>query len=302
MVDYIPTEKGMTIRQPSTANLMIDSSDRSNYDHSPWDCQFHQDKNLINGFFTRLGLSELVLDWSAPNVTADPVYNVHYQYENDPNIFRVVDNSGNHAIVCDGTWTVAELLNYIVAELNHQSGGYKIVKKGVYNAGAPATFNFVSIQNTTKTFTISGSNLTERLAISGNQIGVALNFVYIGSEANLQIVRYIDFVSQDLTYNQDLKDGTTTNSNYTVLARWYFAWDNPPLIDEYGFPVLMGYTAFNLRRIFNPPKQIRWTPNMPLGNFSVQVYDDYGHILKATSPIVNYNANSWLMTLQVSEV
>jgi hypothetical protein len=74
------------------------------------------------------------------------------------------------------------------------------------------------------------------------------------------------------------------------------AWDVEPQYDAYGFPILMGYKKFVVRRLFNPPKQIRWTNNQPLGNIAFQVYDDTGSLLTASA-----EENNWLMTLQFSE-
>ena len=59
----------------------------------------------------------------------------------------------------------------------------------------------------------------------------------------------------------------------------------------------MGYTRFVRRRLYNPPKQIKWQPNQPMGNLSFQVYGDDGDLV--TADLLDSN---WLMTLQLSEV
>jgi hypothetical protein len=76
MVDYVPTEKGTTIRYPSTALLCIDTADRVNPyvgtpfagASSPFDCQFIQKQNILNGFFTRFSTTEITLEWAEPNI------------------------------------------------------------------------------------------------------------------------------------------------------------------------------------------------------------------------------------------
>ena len=93
-----------------------------------------------------------------------------------------------------------------------------------------------------------------------------------------------------------MKDASTAKIVRDVLVRWYFAFDQPPTLDKYGFPILMGYTAFCLRRTYSPPKQIRWESNMPLGNLAFQLYDPSGNLVEMDA------ASSWGMTLQVSEV
>jgi hypothetical protein len=59
----------------------------------------------------------------------------------------------------------------------------------------------------------------------------------------------------------------------------------------------MGYTPFCARRTFNPPKQIKWSPNQPIGNLAFQVLAATGEIYPNESLL-----SAWQMTLQVSEV
>jgi hypothetical protein len=55
MVDYVPVEKGTTVRQPSTANLMISSKDRNLTVYpNPFDFQITKQASIFNGFFTRI--------------------------------------------------------------------------------------------------------------------------------------------------------------------------------------------------------------------------------------------------------
>lgn len=98
-----------------------------------------------------------------------------------------------------------------------------------------------------------------------------------------------------LTYNQAVKDASTSPNERDVLCRWYFDYDNQTPTDGYGFPILMGYAPFCLRRLFNPPKQIQWETNIPVGNLSFQLYDDDGTLVPVNS------RTEYLMTLQVSE-
>ena len=286
MVDYIPVEKGMTIRQPSTANLMIDSNDR-NSGNFPSSGNFTIQKNasILNGFFTRIGLTELVLDWYVPNIQTG---------FNDTLTVTVGGSGGGtySAVLTQGMYTVAGCLGYAIQLLNNQQASFVFSVSSTYGiceircspAGAPATYRNL-------TFTI-----TPLLALLGITAGIASEPTIVPENANIQLYRYLDFVSPELTYAQDLKDGTTATQVRTVIARWYMSWDNPPPLDALGFPVLMGYTAFQTRRLFNPPKQIRWEPNLPIGNLSFQVYTPGGG-----TPFTNTNFD-WLMTLQVSEV
>ena len=58
----------------------------------------------------------------------------------------------------------------------------------------------------------------------------------------------------------------------------------------------MGYSPFSIRRTFNPPKQIKWSPNQPIGQLSFRV-------LKSDASLVPMlPSTNWGMVLQVSEV
>ena len=64
----------MPIRAPSTANLLIDSQDRNNLTTTQsTDFTITKQSNILAGFFTRLGVVELVLNYSKPNIS--PEYN-----------------------------------------------------------------------------------------------------------------------------------------------------------------------------------------------------------------------------------
>ena len=296
MADFVPSEKGTTIRQPSTANLMLDSADR-NVDVYPLANSFFINKpnSILNGFFTRIATSEVVMEWNTPNIGG--VLN---------NDTITIDLSGATTGTSLTTqtaptdfYTQAALLDWLVAELNTLSAGLTPTPVWSINATTvPGTYALVATNNV-------------YIGLSGpiaNALGLAVSpYILVGptppAQAGIQLVagdlrpfRYLDFVSPTLTYNQDLKDSSTAAVNRDVLCRWYMAWDNPPLLDAYGFPILMGYTPFVARRLYNPPKQIRWDARQPIGQLNFQIFTDQ-NVLAPFS----FNSN-WLMTLQVSEV
>lgn len=273
------TERGFVFRPPATANLMIDSADRPNpTTSSPYDFQITRGQSILNGFFTRAATTEVVLEWCQNNIEQGTIG---------------VDISGvAHTItVPNGIYTVAELLEQIVEELD-----------GVGVVG----YNFAVTQDGGKVFIYSGNtNLDFEFTSDPDGILAKLDMA-LNVNANAQQVgcpdlrphRYIDFVSSQLTYPQQLKDASTQAITRDVLCRWYFAEDSPENLDQYGFPILMGYTRFCRRRLFNPPKYIRWDNNLPIGNISFQVYAEDSTLLPLPS---EPNRNNWLMTLQLSE-
>ena len=296
MTDFVPSEKGVTIRQPSTANLMLDSADRSTANFpSANSFTISRANSILNGFFTRIGTTEVVLEWNTPNVGG--------LLNNDS---LTIDLSGTTSGVFNGSvtaptafYTQADLLNWVVAQLNSKSAGLSPAPTWSINATTiSGVFALVSSANVW--VQLSGPiaellGLDTSVLIEVGPTPPAIAGIQLVA-ADLRPFRYLDFVSQTLTYNQDLKDSTTAAITRDVLCRWYMAFDNPPSYDAYGFPILMGYSPFVLRRTFSPPKQIKWAANQPIGQLSFLVFTD-------ANALAPFNAQSnWLMTLQVSEV
>ena len=292
------TRPSTTIRPPSTANLMIDSADRTQ-GATPWNFQITKKESILNGFFTRIATTEVVLEWCYDNI-------------NSSNNALFIDISGegantyvnaNYQVqITTGVYNVAEVLAQIVYELNTGTGT------------TGATFTLVPASQNPEGFTkidCSGAvfNMWPANPALETTLADQLEFIdwtdFPGSGFNsytyldcpdIRPYRYLDFVSPDLTYAQYLKDSSTAASPRDVLCRWYFAEDTQEAYDSCGFPILMGYARFCRRRIFNPPKQIRWDSNLPIGGLRFEVYDQDGNLLTWGDQDTN-----WLMTLQVSE-
>ena len=286
MTDFVGSERGATIRQPSTANLMIDSADRDENNYpSPWNFQFLKKQSILNGFFTRIGTTEVVVEWKIPNITTEN------------NAVDISHNGVRKTIsVGQGYFTVADLFDGIAEAANTSFGLTGIFEAILFNGQA---YFQTSDSSNFDIFPTTGDNLYAQLNFWVPTIGVP---GYPIGNPDLRPYRYIDFVSAQLTYNQDLKDSATQEQSRDVLCRWYFDWDQPPQLDALGFPILMGYSPFCLRRIFNPPKQIKWDPRQPVGNIIFQVYGSDGNLVQMPTTVGNGSDYSqWLMTLQVSE-
>ena len=297
-------EKGTNVRVPSTANLMVDSADRFAYTTtSPWDFSITKKQNLINGYFTRIGVTEVVLDWGYPNVSsyAGPT-------QSGNNIYKVTEISGvtltpaQTVTLPDNNYTVEEVLDTLVSLLNAVNWA---------GAGAPAPAPVFSVGTVngqtgllcTRTFKfLSSNNSIDSVLGCGLQSGVAINLMIVRPTADLRPYVYIDFVCDQLTAVQDVKDTSTQQVTRDVLTRWYFDEDTQEGYDGYGFPIFMGYKPFRRRRIFNPPKQIKWEQNFNVGNLKFSVYDNIGNLLPYSAANGQTIANNWRMTLQLSEV
>ena len=286
--------KGTIIRFPATANFLVDSEDRLSYPataSSP-STNFIINKNnsLFNGFFTRFALTEMVLDWCVDNIAPG----------NDTFSVTGPAPTGTTTITLDaGSYTAADVLDSIVAQLNTAIGPatFRLEDKfgNVYN---PATSVGPVYLATTggANFTINDTLLASKYLNLASQIGVP-GAAFPITCPKLIPYAYIDFVSPQLTYNQELKDNSTQISSRDVLFRWNFAWDQESSYDKYGYPVFQGYKPFIARRAVAFPKQIAWTPDIPVGQVAFQVYDENGDLLD----IAGMGEMEFQMTFLVSE-
>jgi hypothetical protein len=318
MTSLHTSQKAVTFRNPSNANLMLSSRDRTD-GSTAGNFTISQQNSLLNGFFTGITVSEVVLDWNLPNV-----YDISGAYLNIGSGFVYnsivsVDISGslnNLITIPIGAYSVANLLDTIVARVNAAGIGttLSVVQAGnaITLSGttayrfSPANYNRVMftqlgfpISNTFSTAGVTKTIFNSRSANTSSQGGNLFQILNSGTP-NLQQIQYLDFVSSQLTNCQRLKDTTTATTERNVINRWYLTPGNfvPMANDIYGFVVYPQYQAFSERRQFNPAKQIRWEPNIPIGQLKFEVWatDLDGNVF-----LLNTQGFEWNMTLQVSE-
>ena len=292
-------------RQPATANLMVDSVDRTSSQYGLANSfQISKPNSILNGFFNRIGTTELVLEWQTPNIAT---------------VFRnnglTIDVSGAGTDTGTisfpdnlpaGFYTTEQVLQYLVAGMNAACATAPIAPTLPVFTVVPGSGADRALIVTTRDVWV---RFPDPVGLSGlpsivSQFGIPTTQWILFTTAadygiseipDLRAFRYLDFISAQLTYNQDLKDSSTAPIVRDVLARWYMAYDNYTAVDGLGFPILMGYEPFTLRRTFSPPKQIRWDNIQPVGNLAFEVYGDNGAICPMTP------STQWLMTLQISE-
>ena len=269
---------GVTIRNPSTANLLIDSTDRTSA--SPADFTIAKPNSILNGFFTRAAVNEVVLQWGLSNISSEFGNNTLTLTLTGAATYTITLESGNYTV--EGALkAIVDLLNVAQAVVVFTEQPYGNVYGLTNNLGT--------------TFSIAVGNLQAQMGFTP-ALTMAENLVF---NPFILPYRYIDFICNDLTYNQRLKDASTAPLVRDVLYRWVFAWDAPTPLDGYGYPIYQGYVPFVARRALPFPKQIRWEANMPIGNLTFQVYNSFGQLL-APSQVIN-NLMEWNMTLLVSE-
>jgi hypothetical protein len=333
MVDYIPTEKGVSFRNPSTANFQINSRDRSrdlsgNFIQKSDFFQISLQQNLLNGFFTRLGVVEVVFDWKIPNVSAAAGNNTFYwNVSSSSQALTTVST-----IVPTGNYQADDLIATIAANMGCQLGQANTYYKTAYapsqltvgsNVGGCTWADTPPVGtiygNNAQFFTVDNTSslLNRQLNMSTiytNTSGAFSNLNIIAAlEPTVVPIKYVDIICRNLTYNQDLKDGTT-NKDYDrdVLYRWNLAWeDNGNIVDAFNNVIDQAYNKFQSRRYLSFPKQIAWTPNQPIGQLEFELIGVgeqlvNGVLTEVYKPLSywydTYGGLEWSMNCLVSEV
>jgi hypothetical protein len=322
-------DRAITTRPSSMAVFGVDSDDRYK-DYAvrrvkpsyPFSINITKNESLLNGFFTRIAVSEFRMYWTLPNIGAVWGNNTLTYYES-------VTPATHTITIPAGYYDLQDLM--LVIEALVQADGFLPSFIAAANANGTTSYGtgdaktFYWVPPTSKTRTLYDMlNLVNTLptptAATTQQGGVA----------NMKSTDFVDLVSPQLTYNQDLKDGSTAPLVRDMLARIYlddnnreFTRTQTNLFDASGNPAgrqvpqytpddgITGTSPFMIYRQFPYPKQVQWNNSQPLGNLTFELYDDQGRSIQelwnavqlASSPQGQYYANSfvWNATLLVSE-
>lgn len=327
-------DRAVTVRPSSTAVFGLDSDDRySTYSQRrtspsyPFSFTISKKEALLNGFFTRLAVSEFRMYWTLPNISAA-------WGNNTLQIFITGGASNPYTItIPDGFYSLESLMATIqdlVRAIDDGAGALlpnftavaQVDGSQAYASGSATTWYWVSPTSNVRTL-YDMLNL-----VNASPPTAAVN--QGGGVANLRPTDYIDIISPQLTYNQDLKDGTSAPTVRDMLVRIYL--DDPtksldrittnlftaagaangsqvPVYDVTTFT--NGCSPFTIYRQFAFPKQVQWNDTQPLGNITFEMYDDQQRNIQqlwaGTYPVTGttgrYYANSfvWNMTLLVTE-
>jgi len=309
VASQITPERGVTIRQASSALLGVSSADRyaTNLDRqltgsSPYNVLLTSGQNFLNGFFTRVALTEVRFPWYLSTIT-DRNNKIGLIYDpavGAPQAFVIEINVGWYTPL-----TLAAELQRAIRAPVLSGGANKPSFTVVYNA-SPNPFIFFADANVVgDTFLFETVNA---LPNNANSTGLyeMMNWSYNGGGAvqgsgipTMLSTEFVDIVSSSLTYPQNVKDGDTGKVVRDVVARIYLAKDG---VDT--DPSLLGSSPFVVYRQFSTPKQIRWDSNLPIGQLQFEFYDDKGFALgSGYDPLVGYDPTlgDWSITLLVSE-
>lgn len=322
-------DRAVTVRPSSTAVFGMDSDDRYKEYASrrtnpsyPFSISISKNEALLNGFFTRLAVTEFRMFWTLPNIAAVWGNNTLTYYES-------VTPATHTITIPNGFYDLQTLMLTIEALV--QADGFlpafialaQADGSTSYAAGGGNTFYWVPPTTGTRT-------LYDMLNLVNTLPAPTAAATQRGGIANLKSTDYIDVVSPQLTYNQDLKDGSTAPTVRDMLVRIYLDDDNrapcrviTELFTAAGAPDgrqvpqsditdnVTGACPFMIYRQFASPKQVQWFNRQPIGNLTFELYDDQGRniqdlwnaVLPASNPVGQFYANSfvWNMTLLITE-
>ena len=327
-----------TIRPPSTSLLVIDSEDRftsytqasaaalnspQQINTTPYNFTITKSESLMNGFFTRVGVSEVVFPWSVPNINIKT---------NIMTINWSGSATGTATItVLEGFYTPSLLAVAVQALVRTKDPslsaftmtyGQTSDPRFFYNtnsAGLNITFAPIAYNSGAFPWPNTTKQLFHLMGFSDVNTTIPSN-TGVSGYTFCQFTRYVDIVCTQLTNNQALKDQMSHTVARDSLCRLYLG-DGlipgnvnvaalAPSATTSGDFTPPGCMPFTISRQFTNPKQIQWLPNQPIPGFlQFTVYDDAGAPLTETLPTVPPMATladqatflDWSMTMLVSE-
>jgi hypothetical protein len=240
---------------------------------SDWTTQFQQ--NVLYGYFTRLAITQIQMVYNLPTIVSG--YN---------DTFKVAGPGGSKTLtIPQGFYDVSGLSVAMQAALNAPTpGGFGA---GAFTVVYSALSRSFQITGNAGNFVVLPPNLNDKptvrfLTTSGlySNTGGAIAASKIFSPPSMLATRFVDLVSRYLTKYQRVKDSTTLQSPTisNIIARIYLTPPNTlQSVDSLVFA--QGSAPFTLCIDYNTPKHIKWSPDEALGNFDLQLVDDFGQLI-----------------------
>lgn len=311
-------EQAITVRPSSTALFCIDSADRyASYNDralapsTPYTFQISKNEALLNGFFKRIALTEVVFPYYIPNINSKTDQILLSINGGALQVITIPTGGFYTPQVLAGTLEAQLVAAGLAAATVQYSGGVFAFATNTVDTIAFARGNFGGLGARLNEF-----QLYDLLNLSGpglNGLQTASTLIISGT-TRCRYTEYIDIVCSQLTYNQELKDGSSDPIVRDMIARIYIEDETSNLVPLYQTAapagpvmpydtVLPGTYPFTIYRKFSMPKQIMWNNSQPIGNLKFEVYDDKGQILSSHLGAVYPDSTmpDWRMTLLVSE-
>lgn len=354
-----PIEHGTPIRLPSTALMLVNSADGEQFsrqtglrinDANPSRIYINNQTPVMFGYMTRLALTEMNIQWSVYNVNA---YNntLTIGYYNNAGalqgVVRITVPVGFYTApllgkaVMDALNANATLTAFFGANTFSVTCGGLPCFTSVGRAGTTATSNYADYVISCSAVGVgwwqilpfNGSypnlprltdDLTNMMGITPSSTPREFYLTLQGGYASLQYTSYIDVISNLLTKNQNVRDGTSSKAVYSTgtLARIYLANEDfqaraisityAPTTGAFlgSTDNAIGTSQGSFRREFKVPKQIQWNNTENVDVIDISVLDYRGNPLfyessaQDVGPSTTTVANTadLQFTIQVTEV
>lgn len=312
-------DRAVTVRPSSTALFCVDSADRyasvvasrggtvlqQTPITSPYQFTISKKESLLNGFFHRIALTEIVFPYYLPNINT-----------------RTDTIEYSHTLVPNGSITLGHAF-YTPTELAAAVQAALIADGAVGTTVQYLDGKFYVDAGVGQTIAFFPTSVPPTLREGQYQLFDLMGFSRQNSTPSLsqtsritrcRYTEYIDIVCSQLTYNQDLKDGSSDPVTRDILCRVYLECENDqpigvkplittPAITTAAQDTVPGTYPFTIYRQFKSPKQIQWNDAQPIGNLVFEVYDDKGELFTTgqTAQAVSNEYPDWRMTLLISE-
>jgi hypothetical protein len=348
-----PVETGMPIRYPSVALMCVDSEDGKIFDsdkyridsNRPSQIYINNQRPIMFGYMTRLALTEMNIQWDTPNVNSLnntltlKLYSATYDVSG--NVVTTTVLGYERYTLDPGFYTQGELASFLQTQINAgtivtansmtftveygvASKNFAIKQTAVDPSGNPVGLFTLVPGDAPLSLTGLPAKQYDLLYLMGLESSSILkNSAYkeiYGAYAPMIYTPYIDVVSNLLTKNQNVSDGSTSKI-YTgsKLARVYFSNEminnsDNDILDPSGNDIFqnntIGITPFRFRREFITPKQIQWNNTENVDVVDIQVLDYKGNPVTIEETFVApqptiielQNNTAFQFTIQITEV
>jgi hypothetical protein len=271
---------GQPIRQPAVALLTVDTADRINPDTSLVNnIYINKQQTLMDGFFTRIALTELNYTWDIPNVNTRN------------NTLTVIGAYGTiTATVNESYYTPTELAAALETALEAAATAANpgTPAENIFTVSYLDEFRAFSIENNGFSFLIdakpNGADLTYIMGLSNAITIEDATLSYTGAFAPMIYTPYFDIVSQQLTKKQNVKDNSTSvNTGQSLLARIYLTPDGFTKATPTDETDIIGCRPFTIHKEFQNPKQIYWDTKEFINVVDLRLVDKWGNLLFETA-------------------
>lgn len=341
LIEQMVENPGMPIRQPSVALLTVDTGDRVKREAEGQyistagpvnDIYINKGQPVMQGYFTRVALTEVNIPWNIPNVIAG--------YNNAMGIIIPIEPGVIPVVVRQGFYTGTELADAVTTAIAdaitvltptypavnaqydilcsyNDDGTFEFVNQIGSGAGV-SKFAFAPVKaaDPTNITTVVQESLLYIMGLSGLTSNIPVAGKWITAVAPLIYTPYIDVTSSQLTKKQQVMDNSTSYlTGNNLLARIYLNYEGivPKVtaVDEQ----MIGCRPFTILKEFKTPKQIYWDTKEFLNVIDLQLRDAWGKLLQeipnisypvdGVEPVTNAlgtNVSNWQLTFQVSEI